>query len=163
MRSKYILSIFFGLITIAIIYVILPDHLLLSIMGGILAAFLCFGALILYGIHQKNQYAWIEEQIQFPVFYRGNGNFDLGAGGIRNGNIYFTEAGILCVCLDKKPGTLDDIPVQNIHHISFDDIHMHIHTKDGQLFCITLPNVPEIVQLMIEKNWMEFRQSENLA
>ena len=43
-----------------------------------------------------------EKEITSPVFYKTNGNFNLGNGKVKNGNIYFCEAGIVCVSLEEK-------------------------------------------------------------
>ena len=46
--------------------------------------------------------AKLEKEIVSPIFYKTNGNFNLGNGKIKNGNIYFCEAGIVCVCLEEN-------------------------------------------------------------
>ena len=47
------------------------------------------------------RYSKFEEYITSPVFYKTNGNFNLGNGKVKNGNIYFCEVGIVCVCGGK--------------------------------------------------------------
>ena len=110
---------------------------------------------ILYKKVMDRRYARIEAEIPYPVFYKTNGNFDLGGGRIKNGNVYFCEAGIICVSMEKKPYTLDEILIQDIYKISYDTIHLHIHTKDGRLFKITLPDASDVVELLKQKDWVE--------
>lgn len=110
---------------------------------------------VLYEKVMDNRYAKIEAEIPYPVFYKTNGNYDLGGGKTKNGNIYFCDAGIICVSMEKKPYTLDEILIQDIHKISYDTIHLHIHTKDGRLFKITLPDASDVVELLQQKNWVE--------
>ena len=110
---------------------------------------------ILYKKVMDKRYDKIEAEIPCPVFYKTNGNFDLGGGKIKNGNIYFCEAGIICVSMEKKPYTLDEILIQDIHKISYDTIHLHLYTKDGRLFKITLPDASDVVELLKQKDWVE--------
>ena len=98
--------------------------------------------------------AEIEKEISSPVFYKTNGNFYLGNGRIKNGNIYFCEEGIVCVCLEEKPHTLDEILLQDIERYQFDDIHFNIFTKDGRLFLITMPDVKKVMNALKEKKWV---------
>ena len=112
----------------------------------------CF--FVIYKKWMDKRYAQIEAQIPYPIFHKTNGNFDLGGGKIKNGNLYFCDAGIVCVSMEEKPYTLDEILVQDIHKISFDTIHLHIHTHDGKLFKITLPDAADVVELLKEKDWV---------
>lgn len=118
-------------------------------------ALLSCGFFVLYQKVLDKRYAEVEAQIPYPIFYRTNGNFDLGDGKIKNGNIYFCDAGIICASMEEKPYALDEILVQDIHKISFDTIHLHIHTKDGRLFQITLPDASIVVELLKDKDWIE--------
>ena len=112
---------------------------------------------VFFVLYQKvldKRYAQIESEIPYPIFHKTNGNFDLGGGKIKNGNIYFCDAGIVCVSMEEKPYTLDEIPMQNIYKISFDTTHLHIHAKDGRLFKVTLPDAETVVELLKEKDWV---------
>ena len=100
------------------------------------------------------KYAEFEKKITSPVFYKTNGNFNLGNGKVKNGNIYFCEAGIVCLCLDEKPYTLDEILVQDIDYYQFDDIHLNIFNKDGRLFVITLPDAKNVRKVLERKDWI---------
>ena len=124
---------------------------MLAMTGTTLLSWIFF---VLYRKHLDKRYAQAEAQIPYPIFYKTNGNFDLGGGRIKNGNIYFCDAGIVCVSMEEKPYALDEILVREIHKISFDTIHLHIHTKDGRLFKITLPDASDVVNVLIEKGWV---------
>ena len=100
------------------------------------------------------RYAKFEKEITSPVFYKTNGNFNLGNGKVKNGNIYFCEAGIVCVCLEEKPYTLDEILLQDVERYQFDNIHLNIFAKDGRIFVITLPDVQKVIEVLRQKDWI---------
>ncbi len=159
MKAKALLSaitgFFFGLITYFLLqYLQMENTLLISGLGGFLFYILLFVFLLVYGKIMDKKYAEFEKEITSPIFYKTNGNFNLGNGKVKNGNIYFCEAGIVCLCLDEKPYTLNEILVQDIDHYQFDDIHLNIFTKDGRLFVITLPDAKNIIEVLKRKDWI---------
>ena len=159
MKAKALLSaitgFFFGLITYFLLqYLQMEDALLISGLGGFLFYILLFVFLLVYGKIMDKKYAEFEKEITSPIFYKTNGNFNLGNGKVKNGNIYFCEAGIVCLCLDEKPYILNEILVQDIDHYQFDDIHLNIFTKDGRLFVITLPDAKNIIKVLKRKDWI---------
>ena len=161
MKAKALLSaitgFFFGLITYFLLqYLEMDDALLIAVFGGLLVYILLFVFLLVYGKVMDKKYAEFEKEITSPIFYKTNGNFNLGNGKVKNGNIYFCEAGIVCLCLDEKPYTLDEILLQDVDRYQFDDIHLNIFTKDGRLFVITLPDVKNVIKTLKEKDWIEF-------
>ena len=161
MKSKAVLSAITGFCFVLIAYFLLqyleiPDALLVSVFGGLLFYILLLSFLLIYGKIMDKKYAVFEKEITSPVFYKTNGNFNLGNGKIKNGNIYFCEAGIVCLCLDEKPYTFDEILLQDVDCYQFDDIHLNIFTKDGRLFVITLPDAKNIIIALKEKDWIEF-------
>lgn len=160
MGVQFLLSARFG------IFFSISMHSLFKFMGIELDLFLTVFSMtgisilsciffILYKKVLDKRYARIESEIPCPVFYKTNGNFDLGGGKIKNGNLYFCDVGIICVSMEKKPYTLNEILIQNIYKISYDTIHLHIHTKDGRLFKITLPDASDVVELLKQKDWVE--------
>ena len=161
MKAKALLSaitgFFFGLITYFLLqYLEMDDALLIAVFGGLLFYILLFVFLLVYGKVMDKKYAEFEKEITSPIFYKTNGNFNLGNGKVKNGNIYFCEAGIVCLCLDEKPYTLDEILLQDVDRYQFDDIHLNIFTKDGRLFVITLPDAKNVIKTLKEKDWIEF-------
>ena len=161
MKAKALLSaitgFFFGLITYFLLqYLEMDDALLIAVFGGVLFYILLFVFLLVYGKVMDKKYAEFEKEITSPIFYKTNGNFNLGNGKVKNGNIYFCEAGIVCLCLDEKPYTLDEILLQDIDRYQFDDIHLNIFAKDGRLFVITLPDAKNVIKTLKEKDWIEF-------
>lgn len=125
-----------------------------SVAGGSLCSLLLFLFLVIHGNVMNRKYTEFEKNIGSPVFYKTNGNFTLPVGSVRNGNIYFCEAGIVCVSLDGKPHTVDEILVQDIEKYRFDDTHLHIFAKDGRVFLITLPDVQTVLTVLREKDWI---------
>ncbi len=161
MKAKALLSaitgFFFGLITYFLLQYWEIDYaLLISVFAGLLFYILLFVFLLVYGKIMDKKYAEFEKEITSPIFYKTNGNFNLGNGKVKNGNIYFCEAGIVCLCLDEKPYTLDEILLQDIDRYQFDDIHLNIFAKDGRLFVITLPDAKNVIKTLKEKDWIEF-------
>ena len=159
MKAKALLSaitgFFFGLITYFLLqYLEMDDALLIAVFGGLLFYILLFVFLLVYGKVMDKKYAEFEKEITSPIFYKTNGNFNLGNGKVKNGNIYFCEAGIVCLCLDEKPYTLDEILLQDVDRYQFDDIHLNIFTKDGRLFVITLPDAKNVIKTLKEKDWI---------
>ena len=161
MKAKALLSaitgFFFGLITYFLLqYLQMDDAVLISVFAGLLFYILLFVFLLVYGKIMDKKYAEFEKKITSPIFYKTSGNFNLGNGKVKNGNIYFCEVGIVCLCLDEKPYTLDEILLQDIDRYQFDDIHLNIFAKDGRLFVITLPDAKNVIKTLNEKDWIEF-------
>ena len=159
MKAKVFLSAFTGFLFCLIGYLVLlqldiDQPFQLAVLSGLLFALLLFPVLVVYGQIMDKRYAKFEKEITSPIFYKTNGNFDLGNGKIKNGNIYFCEAGIVCVCLEDKPYSLDEILLQNIDHYTYTFSQLNIYTNDGRLFVITVPKADEIIDLLIRKRWI---------
>lgn len=150
-----IISFFFALITFFVLICLeIQRALLISALGGLLFCVLLITFFLIYEKVMDKKCAEFEKQITSSVFYKTNGNFNLGNGKVKNGNIYFCESGIVCVCLDEKPYTLDEIFLQDIDHFQFDDIHLNVFTKDGRLFLITLPDAKNAMRMLESKDWI---------
>ena len=159
MKAKVVLSAFtgflFGLIGYFVLILLdINQPFQLAILGGLLFSLLLFPVLVVYGNIMDKRYAKFEKEITSPIFYKTNGNFNLGNGNVKNGNIYFCEAGIVCVCLEDKPYTLDEILLQNIDHYTYTFTQLNIFTNDDRLFVITAPKVDEIIDILIRKGWI---------
>ena len=159
MKEKVFLSaftgFFFGLIGYFVLFLLDIDHAFqLAVLCGLLFALLLFPILVVYGNIINKRYAKFEKEITSPIFYKTSGNFNLGNGKIKNGNIYFCEAGIVCVCLEEKPYTLDEILLQNIDHYTYTFTQLNIFTNDDRLFVITVPKVDEIIDILMRKGWI---------
>ena len=159
MKAKAILSVFmgflFGLLEyFALLLLDIDQSFQLAVISGLLFALLLFPVLIVYGNIVDKRYTEFEKEITSPVFYKTNGNFNLGNSKVKNGNIYFCEAGIVCVCLEEKPYTLDEILLQNIDHYTYTFSQLNVFTNDGRLFVITVPKADEIIDLLIRKGWI---------
>ena len=159
MKAKVFLSAFtgflFGLISYFVLLLLNIDQpFQLAALSGLLFALLLFPFLIVYGNIMDKRYAKFEKEITSPIFYKTNGNFNLGNGKVKNGNIYFCEAGIVCVCLEEKPYTLDEILLQNINHYTYTFTQLNVFTNDGRLFVITVPKADEIIDLLMRKGWI---------
>lgn len=159
MKAKVFLSAFtgflFGLIGYFVLLLLDIDQpFQLAVLSGLLFALLLFPVLVVYGNIMDKRYAKFEKEIASPIFYKTNGNFNLGNGKIKNGNIYFCEAGIVCVCLEEKPYTLDEILLQNIDYYTYTFSQLNVFTNDGRLFVITVPKADEIIDLLMRKGWI---------
>ena len=158
MKAKVFLSaftgFFFGLIGYFVLLLLDIDQpFQLAALSGLLFALLLFPVLVVYQYIMDKRYAKFEKEITSPIFYKTNGNFNLGNGKVKNGNIYFCEAGIVCVCLEEKPYSLDEILIQNIAHFSYTFTQLNIITNDNRLFVITAPKVDEIIDIITRKGW----------
>ena len=159
MKAKAILSVFMGFLFgllgyFALLLLDIDQSFQLAVISGLLFALLLFPVLIVYGNIMDKRYTEFEKEITSPVFYKTNGNFNLGNGKVKNGNIYFCEAGIVCVCLEEKPYTLDEILLQNIDHYTYTFSQLNVFTNDGRLFVITVPKADETIDLLIRKGWI---------
>ncbi len=164
MKAKAILSaitgFFFGFITYFVLrYIKEPDAFLFSIISGLLFYLLLFLFLIVYEKVVNKRYERFEKDILSPVFLKVNGNFYLGGSDVKNGNIYFCEDGIVCVCLEDKPYTKDEILLQNIDHFRYTPTQLSIFTNDERIFVITLARTNEIIDILIQKGWIAPRGS----
>ena len=140
MKTKVFLSAFtgslFGIIGYYVLLLLDIDQpFQLAVLSGLLFALLLFPALVVCGNIMEKRYEKFEKEITSPIFYKTNGNFNLGGGRVKNGNIYFCEAGIVCVCLEDKPYTLDEILLQDIERYQFDNMHLNIIAKRWAHFC----------------------------
>lgn len=152
-----ILGFFFALITYFLLrYLEINNALLISALGGLFYSIMLFLFLFVYGKIMDKKYIEFEKELTSPVFYKTNGNFNLGNGKVKNGNIYFCETGIVCVCLEEKPYTLDEILVKDIDHYQFDNIHLNIFVKDGRMFFISLPDAKNVITILRAKDWIKF-------
>ena len=159
MKAKAFLAafggIFFGLIAYFVLLLLDIDQPLhLAVLSGLLFALLLFPVLVVYGNIMDKRYAKFEKEITSPIFYKTNGNFNLGNGKVKNGNVYFCEDGIICVCLEEKPYTLDEILLQNIDHYTYTFSELNVFTNDERLFVITAPRADEIIDLLMRKGWI---------
>ena len=159
MKAKAFRSAFtgflFGLIGYFVLLLLDIDQpFQLAVICGLLFALLLFPVLVVYQNIMDKRYAKFEKEITSPIFYKTNGNFNLGNGKVKNGNIYFCEAGIVCVCLEEKPYSLDEILIQNIAHFSYTFTQLNIITNDNRLFVITAPKVDEIIDIITRKGWI---------
>ena len=159
MKAKVFLSAFtgflFGLIGYFVLLLLDIDQpFQLAALSGLLFALLLFPVLVVYGNIMDKRYAKFEKEITSPIFYKTSGNFNLGNGKIKNGNIYFCEAGIVCVCLEEKPYTLDEIRLQDIDRYTYTFSQLNVFTNDGRLFVITVPKADEIIDLLMRKGWI---------
>ena len=159
MKTKAFLAafggIFFGLIGYFVLLLLDIDQpFQLAVLSGLLFALLLFPVLIVYGNIMDKRYTKFEKKITSPIFYKTNGNINFGNGKVKNGNVYFCEDGIVCVCLEDKPYTLDEILLQDIERFQFDNIHLNIFAKDGRMFVLTAPDAAKIIEVLRQKGWV---------
>lgn len=129
--------------------------LVVSVVAALMFYLLLFLFLLVYGKRMNKRHRIIEEQLPSPVFYKTNGNFDLGGGSKTNGNIYFCESGLFFVCLDEKPYTITVVPLAMIERCWSDAVHLNIYTKDGKAFVMTIPHARKAFEAMLEHGWID--------
>lgn len=159
MKAKIFLSVFcgalFGIMTFLICIFILPEEALgLALMTGVLFALFLLPVLIYDEKKPNKKYLKLEKEISSVVFYKANGDFNLGKS-VRNGNIYFCENGIIFASFDQKPFAVEEVLLPFIEKYEFDDIHMNIYTKDERKFLITTADAKEVLKILKERRWIE--------
>lgn len=159
MDVKMGLSLFLGVFSAIIVFVIclflLPEiALLMAVFSAAFVMLLMHIVLTVSEEHANKKYAAAEKQIKSPILYKVNGNFNLGYK-IKNGNIYFCEAGIVFISLDEKPYAYDEVLKTDIDGFEFDNIHLNIYTKDGRVYSLTIPNVDGILRELRNGSWLE--------
>lgn len=159
MKGNVFLSVFSGILFAVICYICcdafptFSNHLEISAFSGVLFALLLFPCLLLIRKREERKYAEIEKQISSPVFYKTNGNFDLGQK-VRNGNIYFCEAGIVLVSLDTSPSIVEKLPISDIERYTFESVRLTIQTKDGRMYCISAADIAGIRNALKNNGWI---------
>ncbi len=159
MKTKVVLSAFtgflFGLIGYFVLLLLdIDQSFQLAALSGLLFALLMFSVLIVYGNIMDKRYAKFEKEISSPIFYKTNGNFNLGNGKIKNGRIYFCKGSIVFVSLEEKPYIMEEIPRSSIAKIQCDNIHFNVITCDNLVYIITMPDARVVFKKLKEKDWI---------
>lgn len=125
----------------------------LSLLIGLFFSAALFLAFHLNEKNMEKKYRQLEESIESPIFYKANGNYNLGHT-VRNGNIYFCDDGILFALLDGKTPILDELPTHRIDSFQFEFPRLFINTVEGDKYIISTEQVNEIHVALIEKGWI---------
>lgn len=150
MKGKIFLSVLIGfvlgILTFFLMLLILPSYaLLLALLIFAAASLVIHIVLVVEEKRSDKRYAKLEQNITSPVFFKVNGNFTIGKLFV-NGNVYFCEQGILLLSIEKKPCLYEEIQGKDILKCEFDELRMHLYTKDGREFHIMTPEAPEAEQ-----------------
>ncbi|MBQ4104619.1 MAG: hypothetical protein IJC90_09195 [Clostridia bacterium] len=159
MKAKIFLSAFVAIPFAIVTHFICSKYLSELALESSIFAGLVTGLSLFYFfmIHEKvmnKRYASAEKNIKSPVFYKTNGNFDLGTGKIKNGNVYLCEDGIALISLDGKPYSYDEILIKDIDKVEINDFKLKIFTKDNRLFLITTPDAKKVISSLQDKGWI---------
>ena len=139
-----ILGVLFAVLTLIVGLMLWPSYAVVSaVLAFVLATPMMHFALAISERRTNKMYAELEKQITSPIFFKANGNFNLGYGVV-NGNIYLCDNGIVFASVDSKPHRMQEIPAEQIWYFEFDPIHVLLHTRDGWVYAITLPNAQEV-------------------
>ncbi len=150
-----VLGFFFGVGSYFVLLYLKTDNAsMLSIMAGMLFGVLLFSFLFVYGKILDKRYAEYEKDRTSPVIYKTNGNFRLPNGKIRNANIYFCEDGISLISVDETPQIIEEIPMCNIYKLQCVDFYCNIHTHDGKLLAVTIPDIKTVSEKLSENGWI---------
>ena len=163
MKARAVLAgltaLFFAIgVRILLQYLGMADAFLLSALAGVLFYILLLLFLLVHGRITDRRYAAFEKEIKSPVFHKTNGNFVLANGKIKNGNVYFCDGGIVCICLDEKPFAVCEILREDIEGYRFDGIRIEILTKDAGVFTVMLPDAEEVILILQDKGWITDRE-----
>lgn len=139
-----ILGVLFAVLTLIVGLMLWPSYAVVSaVLAFVLVTPMMHFALAISERRTNKMYAELEKQITSPIFFKANGNFNLGYGVV-NGNIYLCDNGIVFASVDSKPHRMQEIPAEQIWYFEFDPIHVLLHTRDGWVYEITLPNAQEV-------------------
>ncbi len=159
MKTKIFLSAFvaipFAIVTHFICSKYLSELALeSSIFAGLGTGLILFYFLLIHEKVMNKRYTDAEKNMKSPIFYKTNGNFDLGTGKIRNGNVYLCEDGIALISLDGKPYSYDEILIKDIDKVEINDFKLKIFTKDNRIFLITTPDAKKVISSLQDKGWI---------
>ena len=156
MGLSAVVALLFGVVTyLILLFLQVEDALLYALLAAALSYILLSAVLRIHMRRLLKRYAQLEKDLALEYFHKSGGNFDLGGGNVKNGNIYFCEEKILCLSMEEKPFALDEVQKQDIARLDIEDIHMRIMTWDGRRYIITLPDAETIRQLLWDKNWLK--------
>ena len=128
--------------------------LALAALMGVVFTMLLYIVLSISKRYREKKYKEFEQNIQSPIICRADANFAIGKGKVRNGKVYFCQAGIACVCiLSNKNAAIDQIHKESIDRIEMDSVNIHVYTKDEKHYIIITPEVPRIAQELRKAGW----------
>lgn len=160
MKAKVFVSalsgFFFGLIGYFIFLLLSIDEpFQLSVVCGSVFALLILPAMVVIQAIAERRYAKFEKEIHSPIFYQTGTLIALDEKTVRNGKVYFCEAGILLVNMDEKPYLAEEIPLPHIARYDCDSIHLNIITHDGRALVLTFPNIQEAITILRKRGWIQ--------
>lgn len=132
---------------------LLPKPMEMSLFLGAVFALLLYPALIWSEKRREKIYRTFEASLTTPIFYKVNGNVSLKTG-VKNGNLYFCEGGVVIALLNEKPTFLEIIPREDIAGFQFERVYLVIHTVDGYSFTVASAEVEALREILIQKNWI---------
>ena len=132
---------------------LLPNPLEMSLFLGAVFGLTLYPVLIWSEKRREKIYQSFEASLSTPFFCKINGNVTLKKG-VKNGNLYFCEGGIVIALLNEKPTFLEIIPKEEIAAFQFDGAYLVIHTVDGYSFTVTSAEVEALRKILIQKEWI---------
>ena len=133
---------------------LLPKPLEMSFLLGAVFALLLYPILIWSEKRRETIYRTFEASLSTPVFYKINGNVTLKKG-VKNGNLYFCEGGVVIALLNEKPTFLEIIPREEIAGFRFEGAHLEIRTVDGYRFAVASAEAEMLRTILIRKGWIQ--------
>ena len=160
MKVKIILctagSFLFGLMGYIFLLILEIDQpFQTALLAALMFALLLFPTILLIEAISNRRYAKFEKDILSPVFYQTGTLIALNKKKVRNGKVYFCEAGIVLISMDEKPYLLEEILLSNLQRYFFDDVHLNIYTNDDRAFVLTCPNVKNVMAILDEHGWIQ--------
>lgn len=129
------------------------DALVYALLAAALVYLILSAVLRIYHRQLQKRYAQHEQALGLTYYHKTNGNFDLGNGNVKNGNIYLCEDKLVCLGVEETPYALDEILKADIARMDAEDIHLRIMTWDGRRFIITMPDAQAALQLLRDRGW----------
>ena len=110
-----------------------------------------------YAEREAEKYSDFEKSSNIPFFYKTNGNFRVGKGIVRNGNIYLCQEGIILVSLDAKPYAVDTIYLDDMNGAFWGETRLIIHRKDGHDYIISSAHHNELANELSKAGWIRWK------
>lgn len=160
MKHRIFIAAFAGLLFgfigffVLLLFVDIHDAAAYAVAAGLMFFILLLSFLIVYEHLIARRYARFEKQLTSPVFYKTGALIAVGPQKVRQCMVYFCEAGIVCASFDEKPYLAEEVLLPHIARYDYDHIHLNIITNDNRIFCLTLSDVRQVVELLKEKAWI---------
>ena len=159
MKNKLLASGFLGLLFAFFGYFVLllfeiENPLYMSFLCGVLAFAMLMMVFIASEENSNRRFRKIEQEINLPILFKADGNFNLGHS-IISGRVYFYEEMLVLASVEKKSPMVEGIPKGMISRYEIENITaFHIYTTDFRKFVLATADAEKIADFIENNNWL---------